>query len=82
MMIKTTLLVTGGYGFIRSHLVEALVIGTGKVNHEGTLNVLKDTRQHGVRRVVLVGSASTYGDKSTLPKIESMPANPIVEVTQ
>jgi nucleoside-diphosphate-sugar epimerase len=141
---KKTILVTGGCGFIGSHLVETLVqrgykvrildnlssgklenivsipprdvevlvgdvadrstvdaavqgceyvfheaaiasvpksvndpIGTGKVNYGGTVNVLEASRKHGVRRVVFAGSAAVYGDEATLPKNESMPANPI-----
>jgi nucleoside-diphosphate-sugar epimerase len=144
MIRKTeqTVLVTGGCGFIGSHLVEALVkrghrvrilddlstgkrdnilpflsqddlwigdvadfktveaavegceyvfheaaiasvtksvndpIGTGKVNYGGTLNVLEAAHKHGVRRVVFAGSAGVYGNEPTLPKTESMPANP------
>lgn len=53
-----------------------------KAYHGGTLNVLGAARQHGVRRVVFNSSAATDEDESTLPKIESMPANPMVEVKQ
>ncbi|MBW4668286.1 MAG: NAD-dependent epimerase/dehydratase family protein [Cyanomargarita calcarea GSE-NOS-MK-12-04C] len=143
-MGKSTVLVTGGCGFIGSHIVETLVqksyrvrildnlstgkleniasiskqdidlligdvadlstveeamqgceyvfheaaiasvpksvndpIGTGKVNYGGTLNVLEAARKHSIRRVVFAGSAAVYGSEPTLPKQESMAANPI-----
>jgi nucleoside-diphosphate-sugar epimerase len=144
MMNKQTVLVTGGCGFIGSHIVEALVkkgyqvrildnlstgkleniatlnpqdfeilvgdvadfptvdtamqgceyvfheaaiasvtksindpIGSSNVNYRGTLNVLEAARKHSIRRVVFAGSAAAYGDEPTLPKTESIPANPI-----
>lgn len=52
-------------------------LGTGRVNYGGTLNILEAARLQGVRRVVFAGSAAVYGDEPTLPKQESMPANPI-----
>ena len=143
-MNKQTVLVTGGCGFIGSHIVEALVkkdhkvrildnlstgkleniaainpqdievlvgdvadlstvdaamagceyvfheaaiasvtksindpIGSSNVNYRGTINVLEAARKHNVHRVVFAGSAAAYGDEPTLPKKESMPANPI-----
>lgn len=143
-MGKKTVLVTGGCGFIGSHIVEALVqrryrvrilddlstgkmeniasvlgqdvevlvgdvadlstvevamqgcdyvfheaaiasvaksvqdpVGTAKVNYSSTLYVLEAARKHNIRRVVFAGSAAVYGNEPTLPKKESMPANPI-----
>jgi nucleoside-diphosphate-sugar epimerase len=52
-------------------------VRTNDVNVNGTLNVLEQARQAGVRRVVYAASSSAYGDTPTLPKIESMPANPM-----
>ncbi len=52
-------------------------VRTNDVNVNGTLNVLEQARQGGVRRVVYAASSSAYGDTPTLPKIESMPANPM-----
>lgn len=43
----------------------------------GTLLVLESARQAGVRRVVYAASSSAYGDTPVLPKVESMPANPL-----
>lgn len=141
---KTLVLVTGGCGFIGSHLVEALVergyavrildnfstgkleniasispqnieilegdvadlstvfaamegckyvfheaaiasvpqsvndpVLTDKVNYGGTLNVLEAARKNDVRRVIFAGSAAVYGNEPTLPKHESMLAQPI-----
>ncbi|MTJ55111.1 SDR family NAD(P)-dependent oxidoreductase [Anabaena sp. UHCC 0253] len=143
-MAQKTVLVTGGCGFIGSHIVEALVkkgykvrildnlstgkleniatlhpqdieviigdvadlstvdaamqgckyvfheaaiasvpksindpIGSSKVNYGATLNVLETARKHSIHRVIFAGSAAAYGDEPTLPKIESIPANPI-----
>jgi len=143
-MNKQTVLVTGGCGFIGSHLAEALVqrgykvrildnlstgkleniatlnpqnievlvgdvadfstvdaavqgceyvfhqaaiasvtksindpIGSSNVNYRGTLNVLEAARKHSIHRVIFAGSAAAYGDEPTLPKTESIPANPI-----
>ncbi len=47
-----------------------------EVNVTGTLNVLEAARQAGAKRVMFAASSSAYGDSPTLPKIESMPANP------
>ncbi len=47
------------------------------VNAAGTVNVLNAARLGGVRRVVYSASSSAYGDTPTLPKIESMPPNPL-----
>ena len=43
----------------------------------GTLRVLEAARQGGVRRVMYAASSSAYGDTPTLPKIESMPPQPM-----
>ena len=50
---------------------------THDVNVNGTLNVLEQARQAGVRRVVYAASSSAYGNTPTLPKIETMPATPM-----
>ncbi len=52
-------------------------IRTNAVNVNGTLNVLEAARQAGVRRVVYAASSSAYGDTVELPKVETMPANPL-----
>ena len=141
--MRRKVLVTGGAGFIGSHLVEALVkrgdkvvvidnLSTGKpgnlasvkgdieflygdvndyqllatamtgvsvIFHEaalgsvprsiedplathinnanGTLNVLLAAKDQGVKRVVYAASSSAYGDALSLPKVETMPTNPI-----
>ncbi|MEM4216293.1 MAG: SDR family oxidoreductase, partial [Candidatus Anstonellales archaeon] len=51
-------------------------IGTSKVNIIGTLNVLECARKNNVKRVILASSSSVYGDKPTLPKVESMCPEP------
>ncbi len=50
---------------------------TNSVNVDGTLLVLETARRAGVRRVVYAASSSAYGDTPVLPKIETMPANPL-----
>jgi UDP-glucose 4-epimerase len=50
---------------------------TNDVNVGGTLTLLMGCRQAGVRRVVYASSSSAYGDDPTLPKVETLPANPI-----
>jgi len=52
-------------------------ISTNDVNVNGTLNILLAARAGGVRRVIYAGSSSAYGDTPTLPKRESMPADPL-----
>ncbi len=48
-----------------------------QVNVDGTLNLLLAARDAGVRRLVFASSSSIYGDSPTLPKVESMPNQPI-----
>jgi len=50
---------------------------TNRVNVEGTLNVLLAARDAKVKRVVLAASSSAYGETPTLPKVETMPPEPI-----
>lgn len=50
---------------------------TNRVNIDGTLNVLVAARDAKVRRFVYAASSSAYGETPTLPKVESMPAEPI-----
>jgi nucleoside-diphosphate-sugar epimerase len=50
---------------------------TNKINVEGTLNVLIAARDNKVKRVVFAASSSAYGETPTLPKLETMPPQPI-----
>lgn len=50
---------------------------THDVNIQGTLNVLLAARKCGVRRVVFACSAAIYGEEPTLPKRETMAAEPV-----
>jgi nucleoside-diphosphate-sugar epimerase len=50
---------------------------TNGVNVTGTLGLLEAARRAGVRRLVFAASSSVYGDTPTLPKVETMPANPM-----
>jgi UDP-glucose 4-epimerase len=47
------------------------------VNIQGTLNVLQAARKAKVRRVVFASSAAIYGEEPTLPKVETMRAEPM-----
>ena len=50
---------------------------TAMVNAQGTMVTLDSARRAGVRRVVLAGSSSVYGDHPGLPRVETMPPSPI-----
>jgi UDP-N-acetylglucosamine/UDP-N-acetyl-alpha-D-glucosaminouronate 4-epimerase len=50
---------------------------TNHVNIDGTLNVLVAARDAKVRRFVYAASSSAYGEAPTLPKVETMPPEPI-----
>lgn len=50
---------------------------TNEANVTGTLNLLTAAKEAGVKKVVLAASSSAYGDTAVLPKVESMPGNPL-----
>jgi len=50
---------------------------TNHVNIDGTLNTLVAARDAKVRRFVFAASSSAYGETPELPKLESMPSEPI-----
>jgi nucleoside-diphosphate-sugar epimerase len=52
-------------------------IETNRINIDGTLNVLVAARDAKVKRVVFAASSAAYGETPTLPKVETMPADPI-----
>src|SRR5208283_2549304 len=52
-------------------------IETNQVNIDGTLNVLVAARDAKVRRFVYAASSAAYGESPTLPKVETMQAEPI-----
>lgn len=52
-------------------------VETESVNVGGTLNLLRQAEESGVKRVVLAGSAAVYGDQNNLPLQEDAPANPL-----
>jgi UDP-glucose 4-epimerase len=52
-------------------------VSTNDVNVGGTLNLLMASREAQVRRLVYASSSSAYGDDPALPKVETLPANPI-----
>jgi nucleoside-diphosphate-sugar epimerase len=46
-------------------------------NVTGTLNLLIGARDAGVKRLVYASSSSVYGESPTLPKVETMPPEPL-----
>ena len=50
---------------------------SNECNVTGTLNILWAARAEGVKRVVVASSSSVYGDSEVLPKVETMPTNPL-----
>ncbi len=50
---------------------------THRVCVNGTLNLLIKARDTGVRRFVYAASSSAYGNQPTLPKVETMRADPL-----
>jgi len=52
-------------------------ITSNDVNILGMLNILEAAKEFGVKRVVCASSSSIYGNSETLPKVESMPINPM-----
>lgn len=52
-------------------------IASNRANVDATLRLLVAARDAGVRRVVLAGSSSVFGDTPTLPKREDMPTRPL-----
>jgi UDP-glucose 4-epimerase len=50
---------------------------TNDANVTGTLNVLMAARDAGAKKVVYASSSSVYGETPTLPKVESMPTDPL-----
>ncbi|HKY32802.1 MAG TPA: SDR family oxidoreductase [Candidatus Polarisedimenticolia bacterium] len=46
-------------------------------NVTGTMNLLVASRDAGVRRFVYASSSSVYGDSPVLPKVETMPPDPL-----
>jgi UDP-glucose 4-epimerase len=52
-------------------------LASNESNVTGTLNLLVAARDACVKRVVFASSSSIYGNSPTLPKVESMPADPL-----
>ncbi len=50
---------------------------SNEANVTGTLNLLYGAKEAGVERFVYAASSSVYGDTAVLPKVESMPADPL-----
>ena len=52
-------------------------VSSHRTNADGTFNMLIGARDAQVRRFVFAASSSAYGDSVTLPKVESMPPQPL-----
>lgn len=44
---------------------------------DGTFNLLVKAKENGVRRFIYAASSSAYGDQPILPKVETMPPDPL-----
>lgn len=53
------------------------ILSSNSTNIDGTLNILEAAKREGVKKVVFASSSSVYGNTDTLPKTESMEANPL-----
>lgn len=52
-------------------------ITSNDVNILGMLNILEAAKEFSVKRVVVASSSSIYGNSESLPKVETMPINPM-----
>jgi nucleoside-diphosphate-sugar epimerase len=52
-------------------------VASNRANVTATLNLLVAARAARIRRFVYASSSSAYGDSEVLPKVETMPENPI-----
>lgn len=52
-------------------------LASNEVNVTGTLNILIAARDASVQRVVAASSSSVYGNSAVLPKVETMPVEPL-----
>ena len=52
-------------------------LASNRVNVTGTLNMLLAAREAGVKRFVFASSSSVYGESEVLPKVETMPEDPL-----
>jgi len=48
-----------------------------EANVVGSMTVFETARELGVKRIVYAASSSAYGETEVLPKVETMPANPV-----
>ena len=65
----------GALGSVPRSIADPIASTESNVN--GTLNILVAARDAGVKRLIYAASSSAYGDTPTLPKVETMPSNPI-----
>lgn len=52
-------------------------VTTSEVNINGTLNMLLASKDAGVQKFLYASSSSIYGDSDVLPKVETLPNNPL-----
>jgi nucleoside-diphosphate-sugar epimerase len=50
---------------------------TNDININGALNILEVAKNNKLKKVVVAISSSVYGDTPELPKVETMPYNPL-----
>jgi len=50
---------------------------TNSINIDGFLNVIHTAKELGIKRFIFAASSSTYGDSTSLPKVEDIIGNPL-----
>jgi UDP-glucose 4-epimerase len=52
-------------------------VGSNEANVTGTVKVLTAAKDSGIKKVIFASSSSVYGDSKVMPKVETMPLNPL-----
>src|SRR4030066_346922 len=76
MSDKKRILITGGAGFIGSHLAEDLVKNGYYVKILGTFNILDSALENNIEPVVYASTSEVYGSAKYVPMDEDHPLNP------
>lgn len=80
---RLTEIFKGAYGVLHQAAIPSVPkslldpLASHEANSKGTLSVFTAAHKANLRRVVYASSSSVYGDTETLPKVESLPTNPL-----